>query len=388
MGGHEEPGSRGQLILVGALVLAVVLVGVALVLNSAIYVENLATRTTQQGTTQIATLQQESVSGTAQAMDHHNHDTASHTSYAELETRLDESVREWSTLQLQNAAREGRFVDADVDTMTRGTRIGQNDGGEFVPQDRDLLNDVIDITEVSSWAVTPKAYQVRDFTMTVERDQISDATLYAEANVETFLAELGGSLSVGASPFTMLYDMNDDGTYEHAVSIYRPDDGDGDSNDVKFTYYNQSTGATATCEIDNAPSTFGVDVSGGTVEGGGGACTDVFDFQQETSDPYQLVFVEGDEIEGDYQLIVDTERGAFESDYEDSDGLLSLVGCALTGLDCNFEDYYEDHTSHGDTYSPSSPYVEPAIYDATITVTYRSDEVRSDATIRVAPNEP
>lgn len=388
MGGIGTVGDdRAQMILVGALALAVVFVGVALVLNSAIFAENLATRANQQAPSQVNSLQQESVQSTSQAMDHHNHDTGSHASYTELETRLQDSVRNWSDLQIRDSAREGRYVDVGITSMTRGTRVAQDDGGEFVPQDSGLLQDVLDITDVSSWAVTPKAYQVRDFTMTVERDEISDATLYAEANVETFLLEVGGSLSVGARPFTMLYDVNDDGNYEHAVSIYRPDDGDGDANDVKFTYYNQSTGNTVTCEVDDADATFDVDVSGGEVEGGDGTCDEVFDFQSEMSDPYQLVFVNGEEIEGDYQFIVDDTTSTFESDYEDDGGLIdSLIGLLSTSYD--FDSYYEDHVSHDDTYSPSSPYVEPAIYSSEVTINYRSNEVSSDSTIRVAPNEP
>ena len=45
---HTTGGAdRAQLILVGALALAVTLVGIALVLNSAIFAENLATRSNQ-----------------------------------------------------------------------------------------------------------------------------------------------------------------------------------------------------------------------------------------------------------------------------------------------------------------------------------------------------
>ena len=45
MGDRTTGGAdRAQLILVGALALAVTLVGIALVLNSAIFAENLATR--------------------------------------------------------------------------------------------------------------------------------------------------------------------------------------------------------------------------------------------------------------------------------------------------------------------------------------------------------
>lgn len=375
-----------QMILVGALALAVVLVGIALVLNSAIYAENLATRANQEAPAQISSLQQESVDGTAQAMDHHHHNASSHASYSELETRLEESIRDWSALQLRDSAREGRYVDASITNIQRGTRIAQTDGTEFVPQDTNLLGDVVDLAAVSSWAVTPTDTRVRDFTMTVERDEIGADSLYEESTVVSEIdALLENNLDTDAVPYTILYDVGDDDTYEHAVSIYRTD---GDADDVKITHRDES-GTATTCEIEDAPAVFEIDISGGTVEGGDGSCADVFDFQSEISNSYQLIFVEGEEMEGDYEFVVDDDTGTFEDQYED--GLLaSLLTCTIGDDSCfDFESYYEDHTSHDATYSPpSGPYVEPAIYSTDVSITYQSDQVSADSTIRVAPNEP
>lgn len=385
MGGDGIVDDSAQMILVGALALAVVFVGIALVLNSAIFAENLATRANQQAPSQINSIQQESVQSASQAIDHHNHDPSSHASYTELETRLQDSVQEWSDLQIRDSAREGRYIDVDITSMRRGTRVTQDDGSQFKPQDDGLLDSVVDLVTDSSWAVTPRDYQIRDFRMTLERDNIGGGTsIYTEAKVSTFLGKLTTSTSLETddpTPFTMVYDVNDDDTYEHAVSIYRPDG--GDSDDVSITYYNTSTGSTTTCQVD-APSTFDVDVSGGEVEGGDGTCDEVFDFQSESDDPYQLIFVEGEEVEGDYQFIVDEPRGTMENEY--NNGLLDALSCTLST--CTFEDYYEDHVSHDDTYSPSSPYVEPAIYSAEVTVNYQSNEVSSTSTVRIAPNEP
>jgi hypothetical protein len=378
--------SRAQLILVGAVALAVALASIALVLNASIYAENLATRANQDEPARISALQQEVATGTAEAMAHHNHDNESHANYTELETRIDASIREWSALQLQDSAREGRFVDADVTSMTRGTRIVQDDGSQFKPEDDGLLDTVVDLVGDSSWAVTSREYRIRDFRMTVERDEIGGGTtVYTEANVSTFIGKLTTSTSLSTddpTPYTVVYDMNDDGNYEHAISIYRPDN---DPDDVNFTYYNTSTGSTTTCTLDEAPATFDVDVSGGSVKGTDGACEGVFDFQSETDDPYQLIFVEGEEIEGDYQLIVDTEKGTFENDYDN--GLLSSLTCSL--FTCTFGDYYNPHSDdHDSSPSHTSPYVEPAIYDTDVLVTYQSERVESNSTIRVAPDEP
>jgi hypothetical protein len=269
--------------------------------------------------------------------------------------------------------------------MVNGTRVIQDDGGEFTPRESPILDDVVDLVTDSSWALTPQASDIRDFTMTVRRDGIGDGTtVYAEGNVSTFLGKLTTSTSLSADaprPFTVVYDVTDDGSYNHAVAVYRPADTDGDPNDVKFTYYNTSTGSTTTCEIDDAPATFDVDVSGAAVEGGKGACEAVFDFQSETADPSQLIFVESEAIEGGYQFIAAGTKGEFRNDYDNN--LLDSFGSY------DFESYYYRHSDgHGQSYTEASPYVEPAIYSAEVGLNYRSSSVGYNTTVRVAPNEP
>jgi len=383
---------RAQLILVGALVLAVSLVGIALVLNSAIFAENLATRASQGETGEVDSFEEAASRGGTGSVAYLNANNDSHSSYGDLEDDLRTTIREWSGLQVRDRARRGQYVDAEYveGSAVNGTRVVQDDGGEFVPRDEKegiiggVLDDVVDLVTDSSWALTPQASNIRDFTMTVQRDGIGDGTtVHAEGNVSTFLGKLTTSTSLSAddpTPFTMVYDVNDDGSYNHAVAVYRPDDGDGDPNDVKFTYYDTSTGSTTTCEIDDAPATFDVDVSAGVVEGGEGACDEVFDFQSETEDPYQLIFVEGEDIEGDYDFVVDVRKSDFSNDYET--GILSL-------LTYDFESYYYRHSDgHGQSYTEDSPHVEPAIYSAEVGISYRSSSVGYNTTVRAAPNEP
>jgi hypothetical protein len=389
----RERRENGQLILVGALSLAIVLVGIALVLNASIYAENLATRANQQESGQIVTLEREAAQGAGVAMEHLHHDLDSHTSYSSLESDFDDAINNWSDWTVRDSAREGQYVDVDyTGTYTQGTRITQDDGGQFLPRDPDsgVLGLDIDIDNLEdSWVVTPDSSRVRDFSMTVDRSQVGGGTLTgleAEA-VGTVLLDLDlsgsvdlGPLSVSEAPFTTAYDVDDDGTLDHSFAIYRSTTG---SEDINITYANYVTGATRTCTIEDADPTFTVDVSNGRVEGGDGDCHDVFGFQSEMTSS-QMMFLEGDQIGGNYEFVVNEPVSTFDNDYE---SLLSLLG--LTGP--SFEDFYAPHpddSDHDSTYDPDDPYVEPAIYSAEVGLDYRSDSMSYESTVTVAPNEP
>jgi hypothetical protein len=405
MGASHTVRERGQLILVGALSLAIVLVGLALVLNSAIYAENFATRANQGEAGRITQLEQEAVQGAGASMQHHHHDADSHASYTNLVNNFEASVDEWADMVVQDSARRGQYVDATTTgTYTNGTRIAQDDGSTFEPKESDAILEVDLLSSLTGsltteyWAVTPDASQVRDFSMTVDHDRLGDdgaSLLELEASVAgQFLAdleldadgELGlvNALSLSDAPFTVVYDVNDDNDIDHSIAIYPANE-----DDVNVTYHrHDGSGVTRTCTVEDADSTFTIDVSNGWVEGGDGACSEVFAFQSEISDPYQLLFVSGDQIAGDYELIVDDPNQEFEDDYDDLDLLdLSLFG--LFGGTPDFGDYYDDHTDgHGSSYSPSSPYVEPALYSAEIRVRYQTDATSYNGTRTVAPNEP
>ncbi|WP_254823724.1 DUF7261 family protein [Haloglomus halophilum] len=404
----RERRENGQLILVGALSLAIVLVGIALVLNASIYAENLATRANQQESGQIVTLEREAAQGAGVAMEHLHHDLDSHTSYTDLESNFDDAIDNWSDWTVRDSAREGQYVDVsvvDTDPYTRGTRITQDDGGTFEPNESDavleidLLSSLTGDLVVDYWSVTPGSSRVRDFSMTVDHDQLGNeggSLLQLEVGVVgDYLADLrldGGtnlelvdSLSLDGAPFTAVYDVGDDGDIDYSFAIYPSDD---DPDDVRVTSRNYDTGVTRTCTIENVDSTFTVDVSNGRVEGADGACSDVFAFQSRISDPYQLIFVEGDQIGGDYELVVDEPTDTFDDDYD----ALDLLDVSLLGLsDPTFDDFYQSHpdpSAHTSPYSTESPYIEPALYDATVSLDYQSDSMSYESTVTVAPNEP
>lgn len=409
----RERRENGQLILVGALSLAIVLVGIALVLNASIYAENLATRANQQESGQIVTLEREATQGAGVAMEHIHHDLDSHTSYSSLESDFEDAIDSWSDWTVRDSARKGQYVDVrvvDTDPYTRGTRITQDDGGTFEPEESDavvsvdLTTGLLSSINVEYWSVTPGATQVRDFSMDIDPDQLrgDDTLLGIEAGViETFQAGLEletggdgdelvgiGDLSFDDPPFTVVYDVGDTGEVDHSFAIYRSD---ADPDDVNITYYRyDGSGTTRTCTVQDVDSTFTVDVSNGRVEGDDGACSDVFEFQSEISGSYQLFFVQGDQVAGNYELVVDESTTSFENGY-DSLNILELDLFGLLSDDPEFGDIYQSHpdpSAHTSPYGPDSPYIEPALYNATVSLEYQSDSMSYESTVTVAPNEP
>lgn len=369
--------SKGQLIVIGALALAIVLVGLALVLNSAIFAENLATRATQDESSQIAQLEQQAAQGAAGAMEHHHHTNSSHSTYDDLEDGFDSSIDNRSGVVAQDTARRGKYVDVDYTrTYTKGTRPA-HDGSAFEPQNASALNEIVNITGVDQWVVTPGASQVRGFRMTVDHSELAPALTRSEAEVYLANLTLGGTTSVTEPPFAVAYDQNDDGSIDHSVTIYNSS---ADSADVNITYRNSQTNTNRTCTVEDPGSTFILDVSNGRVEGNTGDCREVFEFQSNMG-PSQLIFVQGDQVAGDYEFIVNESTGTFETDYNN----------LLTGTSFDFTDYYTPHPDppgHGGSYSPSSPYVEPALYSAEIRLRYRTNRASYNGTRTVVPDKP
>jgi hypothetical protein len=337
-------------------------------------------------------------------MEHIHHDVDSHVSYPDLVSGFDSAINDWSDWTVRDSAREGQYVDVEYvpGTDVEGTRVSQDDGGTFQPRDEEAVLSIdLDVPGIPEyWVVTPGKNRVRDFSMEVDRSQLGGTSLL-DLEVESFLLGIelgaGGGFSLGDPPFTVGYDVNDDGDLDHSFAIYQANSG---PNDVNITYANQVTGETRTCTVEDADETFTVDVSNGRVEGADGACRDVFAFQSEIEDPYQMLFIEGEQIGGNYEFVVDTSTSSFRSGY-DSDGELStLLSLDLTDLiesltsfpsDPDFLDYFNDHPSdadHDDSYSPASPYIEPAIYSANVSLDYQSDSMSYESNVTVAPNEP
>lgn len=124
----DRDGGRGQLILIGGLSLAVVLVVLALILNSAIFTENLATRgsglSEERNAGGIRTNVEYSVRETIQTANQQA------STYSGQDTFVDDQVVSISDGLERYAARDGRSISVEYSSgsYVEGTRVSRSSG--------------------------------------------------------------------------------------------------------------------------------------------------------------------------------------------------------------------------------------------------------------------
>lgn len=128
-GRHDEPpgqDDRGQLILVTALSLAILFVTLALILNTAIYTENLATRSGDiGGATDAVRYHDAARDAVGGIIDYAN--AYNHTSNSTLQSNLSAGVDDFRNNSARLFVSGDRGVETTLDTTENGTRIAQSD---------------------------------------------------------------------------------------------------------------------------------------------------------------------------------------------------------------------------------------------------------------------
>ncbi|MFB6266529.1 MAG: hypothetical protein ABEI31_02620, partial [Halodesulfurarchaeum sp.] len=114
--------SRGQIILVAALGIAVTLVALAVIVNTVIFTENLATRNTVEGQEAIM-VERSSEEAVANLMAYAN--KYNNSSYSAVKGQFKRDVKNLSVGQNVHALSEGGFVNVSVVEVNNGTRIAQ-----------------------------------------------------------------------------------------------------------------------------------------------------------------------------------------------------------------------------------------------------------------------
>jgi hypothetical protein len=263
---------RGQLLLIAGLSLAIVLVALALILNSAIYTQNLATRggdlTDQSDVTGV----RESVErGLRESVQQANRN---YGSYGTQEGAVQSDVVALSDAMRAYAAEDGRIVDVTYVDKTDGKRISQSSDAEF--EDASDGDDWDVATDVGGAGTDGEG--VRSFRMSVVRNQLVDTPL-------------------ALAPFRIAFDRNDDDdaddTGEWSVEIY--DDGGTTVVDVYrqgslYGYCHDATGSRTSIDLTNA-----------TVGGSHCEPLDLFVF---LDGPYDIRYQNGDNVEGSYEMTV------------------------------------------------------------------------------------
>lgn len=303
-----EAGDRGQLMLVAAVFIGVLLVVLAMVLNAVVF-------------TGVTAGRDEAVRD-ARAAERHRHESVratgalvaavnrrNDTSHAALWANLSDGLGDHSRLRDRHAAMEGRSAGVELAGVTNGTRLRQ-------PAARNLTN----ASGAPTWTLAADVTATRDF----ELELTGNATATPCSLTDCFRIEI----TDGTDTWRLAVNQTVDGRYEVLV-----DDG----------------GGWLACEtVDSLP--LPIDFENGTVAGT--ACPSLR-FEAVVDGDYAVSFVNGDTYDGTYELL--TDNGTLTDAHPNYDG--------------------------------GGPTVSPAVYAATVTVTFESRLVAYRTTVRVVPGD-
>ena len=328
--GRGSDDDRGQLFLVGALSLAVLFVGFALLLNTAIYTENLATRNTDPGTDPSISYRAAAEDAARELMIRENRNGTDPT-WDENTRWYESSVEAWSDSAGLHAARRARVASVTVDS-TNGTRFQQTNAS------RNLTNR----NYADDWTLGNNPSAVRDASLTVNRDSLPETN---RSNV------LGLTLGFD-DPYAVAFDDTDGGNTWH---VYVYDDADNGVDDV-------------TVLVDDGPNeqecthvgpAAHIDLSNGSINDTACSAFDLLDLPDDAVDDKEirLRFENGDQATGTYDIKV------------------------AEGADISGNVYDNEVDDDGAAFATA------IIYEADVTITYESTDVSYRTTVRIAPEE-
>ncbi|MFB6301729.1 MAG: hypothetical protein ABEH78_02535 [Haloferacaceae archaeon] len=294
---------RAQILLIGALAMAVAFVALALVLNSSVYVENLANRENVVVGGQGPTGHQGDVRrGVGKAVVAGN---ANGTSLSDREAEVEQGVATLrSALRAYHAERATVANVTLVDT-DEGTHVFRSTDGNFTaPNDDD-----------PHWQLTAKKNRFRYFSMNVSRSGLKDIGLN--------------------SPSEVFYLRVDDGTDVWTVYIYKNISVSPDETVVRV----DPSGATCT---DATGSRTDINITSARVAG---EHCEALDFFESVDPPYTVEFrnAGAGNVSGQYDFTVE-EPAPLSPDYAGDGGITT-------------QEVVYDATAETVYYSPDARYV-------------------------------
>jgi hypothetical protein len=166
---RRGPGGRdrGQIIILAAFVIAATFVGLALVLNSGIYAENLSSRETTDtdGALSFTLATDEAIAGAYEQTNAANESSAS-----DAEATFGEVMDNWTRAQQRNGAAAGIGVDVER-TAHVGWRLEQGTDRQYT-----------DSADDGNWTLATGASDVAAFEMDVDRESLYDASTWGGVN--------------------------------------------------------------------------------------------------------------------------------------------------------------------------------------------------------------
>jgi hypothetical protein len=323
-GSGSRAGERGQLLLIAAFIIGVSFVVLALVVNSAIFTENLATRDDVAGSDDALDYRHEVSQNLGDVVTaiNQNNSVLDDYSSSNLDTPVESNVE---TLQRQSGIQQssqGRVVDVEYLGWVLGLKVAQDDPRTFTNTSGSKTD----------WTVVENVPNTRNVKLNVTQDP----GIALLSDPFEMVVERGGD------EWTLTIADDSTGTDDVLIEVDRP----GESPE------------TCTSEFDGYLI---IDVTGGII--GGDPChalTRLTDgtpmwFGTGVSPDYDIRFENGDELVGTYSFVV--EDPATPDD-------------------------------PGDFGSPGSgPYTKDAVYSASVSYHYYTQNVGFETVVRAVPGE-
>ena len=260
-----ESTERAQILIVSAFALGVLFVALAVILNAAIFTENLASRGETTGGERVVDFRGaiERAVGAILTAENGNVTDGS-PSYETLGDRIETGTATVRQFLGRQHARAGATGDLSVHSQENGSLIRQTDSGRNFTNASGARAD---------WTVAGDVTRTRAFALTVNRSQLPSA---CTRMTDCFVLA-----------------VTDSGGNTWRVSI-------NESNGVAVSVDN-GTGSIGTCEPAQSDHV-GVNITAGTVNGT--ACS-ALNFTEAPDGPYDIAYRNGDRINGTYSLTVD-----------------------------------------------------------------------------------
>jgi len=310
MARFDGDSDRGQLLLVTALALAVMLVTVALLLNTAIFTENVATRDTTADGSEAIELRGEAVDAVGGLIETENRQGGGDTGDVE------DGVDTMGPLVDREQARHGTVATLSRNgSATSGRLLRWTNPGSARPFDDPGTN----------WTLVDSLTESRGFTL--ELTALRDLSDPSDADIEN---QAFGIQFVNES------------TENRTLYLYE------DSGRVIAEQANETAPPRKQCAIDTGSGNTTVDMSGDRLSTTDTA-VDCYRGLWPTDSPDAIEFVNGDAAAGTFSLVVDDSASPItDSDVQN----------------------------------------DPAVYSATVDISYQSQDLLFETTVRVAPGAP
>lgn len=161
---------RGQLILVTGVVLAVALVGLALVLNSVVFTESLATRNQEQGSNTMLSERANAAAEFDESITRVNGEVVTSNKSDWLRQNLTAVIERREARLTRQAALSGGTVDYSLASATEGTRIRQTNASRNFTAGNETAGD-------DDWVVVEDAESLRHFRIVADRGALYESTI-------------------------------------------------------------------------------------------------------------------------------------------------------------------------------------------------------------------